>query len=247
MLSSLSRLLYFQMKQRIDMIDAPLTLYKVTAFATRKNGSELLVFHHPTAGVQVPAGTVETGETLEEALVRELFEETGLHATGGIKHLGTQVSCLSEERGVLLRSVLLRTEPMEAAAVVPETDILCAELGRGWAVRILERTDSWARVLYEEYDLSVQPSLVRASLEGWLPARFLASRLVRSFFHVPMLDATPDTWDWQPKGGFQEQMLLFRLFWTPLVPRPRLVAGQDEWLASMYTRLLDEATKPFSG
>lgn len=40
-------------------------LHKVTGFVTR--GRELLVFRHPTAGVQLPAGTVEAGETPEAA------------------------------------------------------------------------------------------------------------------------------------------------------------------------------------
>ncbi|WP_309569841.1 NUDIX domain-containing protein [Deinococcus sp.] len=42
-------------------------------------GVHLLVFEHPhvpVAGVQVPAGGVEPGETPEEAAVRELLEES---------------------------------------------------------------------------------------------------------------------------------------------------------------------------
>ena len=52
---------------------------KVVAYITR--GDELLVFTHrdyPEAGVQVPAGTVEEGETLDAAVLREVHEETGL-------------------------------------------------------------------------------------------------------------------------------------------------------------------------
>jgi Uncharacterized protein conserved in bacteria len=56
---------------------------KVMAYITRsgKAGKEILVFKHrdyPEAGIQVPAGTVEAGETLEAALKREIAEETGL-------------------------------------------------------------------------------------------------------------------------------------------------------------------------
>lgn len=43
---------------------------------------ELLVFEHagiPEAGVQIPAGGVRHGEPLEMAVVREVYEETGLH------------------------------------------------------------------------------------------------------------------------------------------------------------------------
>jgi 8-oxo-dGTP diphosphatase len=45
------------------------------------DGQKLLVFDHadvPDAGVQVPAGGVEMGETPAEAAVRELREESGL-------------------------------------------------------------------------------------------------------------------------------------------------------------------------
>lgn len=45
------------------------------------NGEELLVFDHvavPEAGTQVPAGTVESAESLEEAVLREVREESGL-------------------------------------------------------------------------------------------------------------------------------------------------------------------------
>lgn len=57
---------------------------KVLAYITRNtgdSGTELLVFDHldfPEAGTQVPAGTVEDGEAIEAALVREVEEETGL-------------------------------------------------------------------------------------------------------------------------------------------------------------------------
>ncbi|MCP5097606.1 MAG: NUDIX domain-containing protein, partial [Chloroflexi bacterium] len=53
-------------------------VYKVTAFITRRvaNETQLLVFQHPTAGIQLPAGTVETGELAETAVLREITEET---------------------------------------------------------------------------------------------------------------------------------------------------------------------------
>src|SRR3954464_8698523 len=52
---------------------------KVLAYVT--HGNRLLVFTHPEspeAGIQVPGGTVEPDEQLDEAALREAIEETGL-------------------------------------------------------------------------------------------------------------------------------------------------------------------------
>jgi ADP-ribose pyrophosphatase YjhB (NUDIX family) len=57
---------------------------KAIAYVTREGPggvSELLVFEHrdyPEAGTQVPAGTVDQGEAPEDAVMREVEEESGL-------------------------------------------------------------------------------------------------------------------------------------------------------------------------
>jgi 8-oxo-dGTP pyrophosphatase MutT (NUDIX family) len=57
--------------------------HKAYAYVTRRrNGrTQLLVFEHrglPSAGVQVPGGSVEPGEDVAVAAARELTEESGL-------------------------------------------------------------------------------------------------------------------------------------------------------------------------
>ena len=69
---------------------------KVIAYIT--DGDSLLVFshpHHPEAGIQVPAGTVEEGESPEEAVLREAREETGLDGLKIQAYLGVQEHDLS--------------------------------------------------------------------------------------------------------------------------------------------------------
>ncbi len=60
--------------------DAAPVVRKSTAVVTRGHGPlrELLVFEHARTGLQLPAGTVEPGETFEAAAIRELAEETGI-------------------------------------------------------------------------------------------------------------------------------------------------------------------------
>ena len=38
----------------------------------------ILCFEHPYAGNQIPKGTVEVGESIEQATLRELYEESGI-------------------------------------------------------------------------------------------------------------------------------------------------------------------------
>ena len=64
------------------------TVDKVVAYATC--GDELLVFEQPNspeAGIQVPAGTVQPGERLEHAVLRELHEESGLSNFGRVRYI----------------------------------------------------------------------------------------------------------------------------------------------------------------
>jgi 8-oxo-dGTP pyrophosphatase MutT (NUDIX family) len=79
---------------------------KVYAYITCQD--HLLVFEHtnfPEAGIQVPGGTVERGEALETAVLREAMEETGLLELAVHRYLGCRDFDLSEvgDVGVHLR------------------------------------------------------------------------------------------------------------------------------------------------
>ncbi|MFP8952871.1 NUDIX hydrolase [Natrialbaceae archaeon A-arb3/5] len=64
---------------------------KACAYITRSTG-ELLVFDGPGHdGLQIPKGTLESGESPEEALYREVREESGLGTLNGTSHLTTDV------------------------------------------------------------------------------------------------------------------------------------------------------------
>lgn len=67
------------------------TVEKAYAYAVRSADSRVLVFRHPdpAAGVQVPKGTVEPGESPRDAVVRELREEAGIKCVERVVHLAT--------------------------------------------------------------------------------------------------------------------------------------------------------------
>jgi len=65
---------------------------KVLAYITR--GNSLLVFTEPDfpeAGIQVPGGTLEPGETAQAGVLREAAEKTGLRALTIERFLGTRL------------------------------------------------------------------------------------------------------------------------------------------------------------
>ncbi len=74
-----------------------ITLKKSLAYIT--HGNELLVFSQPEfpeAGIQVPKGTVDVGETPLQTVEREIIEETGLNTTIFQSFLGETYRDLSD-------------------------------------------------------------------------------------------------------------------------------------------------------
>jgi ADP-ribose pyrophosphatase YjhB (NUDIX family) len=67
---------------------------RVAAYVIRHRAvPELLVFDHagtPQAGTQVPAGGVRSGEKLEQAVLREVAEETGLGTARLIQQIAVE-------------------------------------------------------------------------------------------------------------------------------------------------------------
>ncbi|MEO1655287.1 MAG: NUDIX domain-containing protein [Bacteroidota bacterium] len=81
---------------------------KVLAYITRqsKSSTELLIFSHrdyPEAGLQVPGGSLEAGESLEEGLIREVKEESGLSQFKAIQYLGESQYTAIEKEEIHLR------------------------------------------------------------------------------------------------------------------------------------------------
>jgi 8-oxo-dGTP pyrophosphatase MutT (NUDIX family) len=200
---------------------------KVAAFVTRGSGSgtELLVFWHTGSGVQIPAGSVEDGESFDAAAVREVAEETARDDFAMVRGLGTEIVDLPEGKGVLRRPIQLRTRAAEDAPVLKWT------LQRVW-VSILAREQGFARVLYEEsdYDAPAEDRLVYARFEGWVPEDDLLYRSERAFYHFRATGPTPEKWHALENG--EED---FHLYWVPLTPKPSLlVPVQQGWLDQFY-------------
>jgi 8-oxo-dGTP pyrophosphatase MutT (NUDIX family) len=195
-------------------------LEKITAFVTREGpaGLELLVFRHPHAGIQLPAGTVDEGETHEQAVLREVREETGLENVRVVRYIGTRRELPPGATHVVLHAATVYARPNP-------TSFDWARLPRGASVRSEQEQGEYRQVTYIEYDRVPDPQYISYQITGWVPESALASSNLRHFYHLALTGRAPDEWE-----QFADQHL-FRLFWSPLVQVDALMSPQDEWLA----------------
>lgn len=208
----------------------PTVICKVSCYVLRDgpHGRELLVFAHPTAGVQVPAGSVEPREAPESAALREVSEETGLTDLSALSLLKTEVSDPTGDRRVLLEAVKLSRRPQQTAPFDAES----VEIGRGWKVRELGREGRLAHVVYEDYKYSNGKLILKDEYTGWVPVSALAEKVVRYHYKITFNGVSSESWQCKSDHDF-----VFQVYWLPLAPKPELVNGQQEWLDSVYHQL----------
>lgn len=195
-------------------------LEKVTAFITRPSpsGTELLLFHHPHAGVQIPAGTVEPGEPPSHAALREAAEETGLDDLHIIQYLGSIVE--SHPEGIW--GVLEKTK------VFARPDLNSydwAEFKIGVKARQLRRANGFVQLTFEEWDRYPVPEYLSYQITGWVPESCLCRQSRRHYFHLGAKSGGTSE-SWLQKDEYHE----FELFWAPLHDLPEIVPPQAEWL-----------------
>ncbi len=204
------------------------TLHKVTAFVTRTRAGgaqDLLVMQHPTAGVQVPAGTVEENELVADAVVRELGEETGLVDVRLVRRLASESLPPGHPARAMIRAAPLRKGPSMSAATLEPA------FPRAHWFRVASQVGEFSEIVYEVLDLNAKLERVLERYSGWVESDAIADTVERHFFHFESLVPTKERWVQQAEQSFE-------CYWTPLVPKPQLVSVQDAWLDAVYDALL---------
>lgn len=194
---------------------------KVTAFILRDTGDdrELLIFKHPTAGLQVPAGTIEPGESPEQAVIREVYEETGLRSATIVRKLAETHQFTPQNEAYLLQNIRLFGWPAQAAQRVGPL------LTRGMRLQVHERKVGFIHIRQEEIDYDQSPPVTIQTTEGWLPGEFLTHEYIRHFFLMKVGEETPSSWNQVSDLGHT-----FQCHWVPFSPLPELIGEQAEWL-----------------
>lgn len=215
------------------MSDLP-PIEKVTALITRDSprGRELLVFFRPDDGfTQIPAGTVEEGEAPDDALLREVAEETSLTAVRVIRKLDSADQELAANARIVLETHPLCIEPGGEAV-----DGLSVR--RGLMIYFQGAAGEWTRALYREYsyDPATKQELTRWEKIGWLPTRILSPRIMRHFYHLTPTEPTPERWIVEDPG---DDGRVLELYWVPLEGETSIAQAQVWWLERFHKELAE--------
>ena len=193
---------------------------KVTAFVTRQTdrGRQVLLFEHPFAGIQIPAGTVEPSETPEKAVIREVFEETGLTIFSHPVALGIQETELPPDQAIILPPATVYARP-------DTTSFDWIEIRSAVQVNVQQRRKGFSQISYTEYDQIPKDQYVSMQITGWVPDEFLAQKQVRFFFHLAYDGNSESSWE-----VFSDHHT-FNIFWAAWDDLPSIIPPQDMWLS----------------
>jgi len=198
-------------------VDEP-RLHKVAILVTRlgPDGQQLLVFEHDHSGVQVPAGSVEPGEDVTAAAIRELAEETGLVVDNVRLLTSFRNDSKPDERYCVEYVPLLNAPRSDAGVLIDHVYRL--------PLRLHADDDGWAEVSLIEWDLDVEPPVETGSVRGFVPSSSLATWEIRHIYWCPAPPGTADTWDQLDEGD-----RIFTCRWAPL-DDAGLLSWQQAWI-----------------
>ena len=218
-----------------------MTIHKVTAFITRtgrQGQPQLLLFQHPQAGVQLPAGTVDEGEEWVTAVLREALEETRLTHLTIHRHLGQIDNELAAGEAILNQDSRIFSQPDVLS--IPFAPLFT----RGMTFVVGERVvgengpfdnaqgKRFYRIIYQEYDQLPDPQTITLHIDGWLPEERLSWRKTRHYVHLHCHGETADRWSLPSDNNH-----IFTPFWADLQPKPAIIHPQNRWLDDVYDQL----------
>lgn len=199
-----------------------LSFQKVTTFVLRDapDGTELLTFLHPSAGRQIPAGSVEPDEEPQAAAMREVLEETGVSDLRGLTQIGQMDEDLGEQAVAL-----------HDTALMDGSGARIDSIQRGHRVAVEAVEDSRLRVTRLVYDFNLDPPKQLLQPVGWAMRDQFARRISRRFYVATATNTDVDRWQQSADGH------VFTVEWCALSPELTLIDGQQEWLITYFDKL----------
>lgn len=186
------------------MLSTMTAMQKVAVFCFHRD--RLLVIHHPLAGLQVPAGTIEPDEAPLAAATRELREETGLVVPD-----------------LELVQSFLRVRDDGVAHTLEDIALADHTIPRGHRVEVTQVIEGVASFDYVTRDYTHDPPRIVSSVPGTASSDALSLRTERHLFRAELPDVPESSW-WCDADGHR-----WRCSFEP-VADVRLFMKQQDWL-----------------
>ena len=191
---------------------------KITAFVLRRNRTEILLFHHENAGIQIPAGTVDEKEDILTAGVREACEETGLLIDQIIKKelLQNTYNELKGKEVVTNTQTIIYSRPRE-------NSFSWVKIKRGVTLDKKKDENDYCLVEYREWNDENNKDYYSYRIQGWAKAEDLSDRKMRHFCIIDVEDSR-NKWE-----VFIDNHT-FKPFYAKLDNLPTIISPQDKWI-----------------
>ena len=158
------------------------------------------------------------GEVPSDAVMREVYEETGLTEVELLEDIGIEHCTMRDDERVVLCTIPTRTAPTNTATLVD------LHLRRGIYVRELSRANGYAEVAYEDWAIVNGEHQVNQQIKGWIPETAVTSHVERHFYHVRALESPDRPWNCFAEGRYQ-----FHLYWQDIHKATNLLSFQEVW------------------
>ena len=204
-----------------------MALGKVTCFITcgLEDGENLLLLKHPYAGNQIPAGTVEEGESFVAAALREAREETGLANLDVVAELLSEREQLPPGTAVVQKTSLVYSRPDSAS-------FNWVTIPRGVRVDTRGAESGFVQIDYVERE-RLGSERISFQVTGWIPEDALTTIVERKHYHLSC--AASGELEWETLADHHK----FVLRWSPLAEDPGLQEPFAEWFDSVKESFVD--------
>ena len=194
---------------------------KVTAFILRNNQDEILLFQHKDNSIQLPAGTVEQNETIEEALYREIFEETGILKSSihNIKKIPIINNDLANNELVIEKEATIFSEAcLDSFA--------WGNIRKGITVNEIHRENGFIQIDYTEYQDEIKKEILNFRLLCWIKEECISSIKTRHYYYV-YVNEQKDNWTKKVDNT------VFNMFWHKIEDGNICTGIQNNWFQLM--------------
>lgn len=209
------------------------TIRKVVGFVIRGTGSkaELLLLKHPSAAAHLPDGIVDMGESLEQAVLRQVGTTVGLGLQIRRK-LGQVEEQLPEDWRIVVRMTKLFDEPSYEASSQG------FGLTRGSLVQVTGEFEKFVAVTCELIDEGGEPPMRPGRVSGYVRRSLLSDRIERHLYELSLFNPEGHQ---RPRSSSRSQT---EFLWVPLKPRPNVITAQAAWLELVYDDLVRPHANP---